>query len=397
MSSRYVSPVDPAMLVPGILSRISNAESHKNQSKKSNKNTPTPVDTASLVPGILSRLNIADLGVKRPPPAAAVPGSFPDPCMLVPNILSRLGVPNMEPGHPDFRSSKKMGIDGGRTSPCHDLGYHTLITPPRQDLPPTPVSMLRVSPFVTPMSPTWNLPETPTACNPATFKGKRLPRSAFFDRLSDDLILKIFSFLSTNQLCICARVCRRWYFLAWEPQLWTAITLTGERTFADRALKALVRLLCRHTNSLCLTVEKVSLNGCSRLTNKGISIIAKKCPELRVFEARACAKVTDAGINELIASCLDLEKLDVSGESCYPQVKSLCFPGTHFSHSNQSLQCGYLLLSNGIVSIVWIVWIASCWNRLEMRLWVDLFTFHISLGHRGWISSIFIAIYPIFL
>ena len=43
------------------------------------------------------------------------------------------------------------------------------------------------------------------------------------DSLSDDLVLKIFQFLPKNNLCKIARVCRRFYFLVWEAELWTHI------------------------------------------------------------------------------------------------------------------------------------------------------------------------------
>ena len=66
---------------------------------------------------------------------------------------------------------------------------------------------------------------------------------ALFDTLSDDLVLKILSFLPTNVLCLCARVCRRFYFLVWEPQLWTQIKLTVNN--CDQTLATLLRLLSR--------------------------------------------------------------------------------------------------------------------------------------------------------
>lgn len=62
-------------------------------------------------------------------------------------------------------------------------------------------------------------------------------KSSVFERLSDDLVLRIFSFLVSSQLALCGRVCRRWHVLAWEPQLWSTITLSGDNLSADRALK----------------------------------------------------------------------------------------------------------------------------------------------------------------
>ncbi|CAG0917633.1 unnamed protein product, partial [Notodromas monacha] len=65
----------------------------------------------------------------------------------------------------------------------------------------------------------------------------RSGKLSHFDRLADDLILKIFSYLSTQELCSCARVSRRFYHLAWDPKLWTTISLNAETANPDRALK----------------------------------------------------------------------------------------------------------------------------------------------------------------
>ena len=60
---------------------------------------------------------------------------------------------------------------------------------------------------------------------------------SYFERLTDDVLLRVFSFLSSTQLALCSRVCRRWHVLAWEPHLWSSVYLSGENLPADRALK----------------------------------------------------------------------------------------------------------------------------------------------------------------
>ena len=62
-------------------------------------------------------------------------------------------------------------------------------------------------------------------------------KTSLFDRLSDDLLLRIFSLLTSSELAVCGRVCRRWHVLAWQPQLWSTIVLTGDNLSVDRALK----------------------------------------------------------------------------------------------------------------------------------------------------------------
>lgn len=60
---------------------------------------------------------------------------------------------------------------------------------------------------------------------------------SYFERLTDDVVLRVFSFLSSSHLALCSRVCRRWHVLAWDPQLWSSIYLSGENLLTDRALK----------------------------------------------------------------------------------------------------------------------------------------------------------------
>ncbi|XP_054708396.1 F-box/LRR-repeat protein 7-like [Uloborus diversus] len=257
----------------------------------------------------------------------------------------------------------------GRASPGHDLGYHTLLT--RDSVTPTPThtptvprrnfdtlscssSSFRWSNVPSPMcnmSPyprSSDIPPPPprnhcasthatsthsssivsaarssslngsshlldTTPLVSTFKGKKSHKTSFFDRLSDDLILKIFSFLSSNHLCVCARVCRRWYFLAWEPQLWTSVCLSSERIHVDRGLKTLFRLLCRDSPTVCLAVERINLSGCCKLTDKGLFTIARRCPELKTLEIRGCALVSNTGIAEVTARCVHILRLDLTG------------------------------------------------------------------------------------
>ena len=180
----------------------------------------------------------------------------------------------------------------GRISPCHDLGYHTLVTrqtptptrdrarqtpTPTRDRTTTPSPWshdIRGSPFPAldlsalsscpRSSPRPQLPQVPPQQTQiestdqllATYKGKRITKSSPFDRLSDELVVKVMSFLPTNCVCQCARVCRRWYVLAWDPRLWTKICLSGDNIHADRAIKQITRLLARDSGG-CVHVEKV--------------------------------------------------------------------------------------------------------------------------------------------
>ncbi|XP_058274997.1 F-box/LRR-repeat protein 7 isoform X2 [Hemibagrus wyckioides] len=138
-------------------------------------------------------------------------------------------------------------------------------------------------------------------------------QGAPIDMLPDHAFLQIFAHLPTNQLCRCARVCRRWYNLAWDPRLWRTVRLTGDVAHVDRALRVLTRRLCQDTPNVCLTVEMVVLNGCRRLTDRGLYTVAQCCLELRRLDLAGCYNVSNEAVFEVVSRCPNLEHLDVSG------------------------------------------------------------------------------------
>lgn len=170
------------------------------------------------------------------------------------------------------------------------------------------------------------------------------PKCSPFDGLPDDVVLKVFSYLSTNELCACSRVCRRFYFLTWEPGLWTNVELRGLQTDVDRALRSVVQLLCRSspvTAGVCSTIERVVLSGCVRLTDRGLLTIARHCPEVRRLEIKGCHRVTNGGLLEVVSGCANLEHLDVTGctqVDCIDMSRLRSRP--HVDASGRPSQCG---------------------------------------------------------
>lgn len=142
----------------------------------------------------------------------------------------------------------------------------------------------------------------------------KIHHHAPIDLLPDHTLLQIFSHLSTNQLCRCARVCRRWYNLAWDPRLWGTIRLTGELLHVDRAIRVLTHRLCQDTPNVCLTLETVMVNGCKRLTDRGLYVLAQCCPELRRLEVAGCYNISNDAVFEVVSRCPNLEHLNLSGK-----------------------------------------------------------------------------------
>lgn len=129
------------------------------------------------------------------------------------------------------------------------------------------------------------------------------------------LLLQVFSWLSSSELCICARVSRRWETLAWQPSLWRTITLAGEGVCGDKAVRGVLRRLCgQNRTGACPTVERVFLSDGARLSDKGLTLLARRCPELTHVQLQGCAAITNTAIFELATRSTNLQHLDITGK-----------------------------------------------------------------------------------
>lgn len=104
-------------------------------------------------------------------------------------------------------SNSNILVDGissrlGRFSPSFDQGYHTL-----------------------------NSPSISAAGNnnsqQLSHARGRSKIDTVFNRLPDDVCIKLFSWLDSTNLCNVSRVCKRFDSLVWRPELWKIITLKG--------------------------------------------------------------------------------------------------------------------------------------------------------------------------
>lgn len=192
-----------------------------------------------------------------------------------------------------FRTTLTSVQDRG--SPYLDQGYHTLM------------------PAVNPAA--WPMPITTPVVATSKYT-KRSPSSkySYFDRLPDDVILHIFSWLGTNELCSSSRVCRRWYNLAWDPSLWSTIILHGERICADKAIKSILRRLCgQGQNGSCPGVKQLFIYDGAKITDKGLTSLSRRCPELTHVQLQNCPTLTDSSISELVTRCPCIQRLDLTG------------------------------------------------------------------------------------
>ncbi|XP_018566549.1 F-box/LRR-repeat protein 7-like [Anoplophora glabripennis] len=207
----------------------------------------------------------------------------------------------------------------GKSSPSLDQGYHTLVSPS-----PGPVT-----------------PNLWTDGN--LYKGKKYQsKNNSFDRLPDELVTKIFSFLTSIDLSICAQVCRRFDILAWTPSLWRVITLEGEVVSGDRAIRGVLRQLCgQGRTGACPSVERVHVTNGAKLSDKSLLLLARRCPELTHLQLQGCSNITNHALSEVVTRCNNLQHLDVTG--C---VKISCININAGPEPPRRLQLQYLDLTD---------------------------------------------------
>ncbi|EDW97386.1 F-box/LRR-repeat protein 7 [Drosophila yakuba] len=147
-----------------------------------------------------------------------------------------------------------------------------------------------------------------------------------FDRLPDEAVVRIFSWLDSCELCNVARVCRRFEHLAWRPILWKVISLRGEHLNGDKTLKMIFRQLCGQScNGACPEVERVMLADGCRISDKGLQLLTRRCPELTHLQLQTCVGISNQALVEALTKCSNLQHLDVTGCS---QVSSIS-PNPH--------------------------------------------------------------------
>uniref|UniRef100_A0A182QLY2 F-box domain-containing protein n=1 Tax=Anopheles farauti TaxID=69004 RepID=A0A182QLY2_9DIPT len=225
----------------------------------------------------------------------------------------------------------------GRFSPNLDQGYHTLVSPSpsgqqQSSIPAswtttgagtnsTPSSHGSPSQTTTPGggtvvgSGTGRPDGTTILTSLGNGHGTSLYRAGpLFDRIPDELMVRIFEWLDSSELCNIARVCRRFESVIWNPALWKIIKIKGEENSGDRAIKTILRRLCGQTrNGACPGVERVLLADGCRLTDRGLQLLSRRCPEITHLQIQNSVTITNQALSDLVTKCTNLQHLDITG------------------------------------------------------------------------------------
>ncbi|XP_058058404.1 F-box/LRR-repeat protein 7 [Anopheles bellator] len=232
----------------------------------------------------------------------------------------------------------------GRFSPNLDQGYHTLVSPSpsgqQQSMIPASWTNHRSGDGTTSTSSSHGgspgchgppisagssstgsgsnggpLGGTTLLASLGSVRGSALYRAGpFFDRVPDELMVRIFEWLDSSELCNIARVCRRFESVIWNPTLWKIIKIKGEENSGDRAIKTILRRLCGQTrNGACPGVERVLLADGCRLTDKGLQLLSRRCPEITHLQIQNSVTITNQALSDLVTKCTNLQHLDITG------------------------------------------------------------------------------------
>lgn len=144
--------------------------------------------------------------------------------------------------------------------------------------------------------------------------------NGYFDALTNDLVIKILQWLDTYDLLTLATVSRRFEKLIWNPLLWKTITLKGEEISGDKALNCILRRLVEQSSDKNSTVERVMLSDGCKLTDKGLQMIIRKCPNITHLQTQFCTTLTNQSLYDFVTKCTNLQHLDVTG--C-PQISCI--------------------------------------------------------------------------
>ena len=162
-----------------------------------------------------------------------------------------------------------------------------------------------------------------------------LQTESAFSYFPDELIVKIFSYLTTQQLCRSASpVCRKWKQITKEPSLWKSIDFNCNPEIESLSLLWVLRK--------APLLRKLVLRGRTNITHAEVAIMSEMCPMLTDLDLGFCDNFSCDMIQSLIENCKCLKKINVEGcnkidHNCI-KCLSKCKKLSHLNFSHCFLQ-----------------------------------------------------------
>ncbi|KAL5012058.1 hypothetical protein ScPMuIL_010609 [Solemya velum] len=140
-------------------------------------------------------------------------------------------------------------------------------------------------------------------------KNSDLPKDVdqcFFSSIPTEIILKILSFCSPQELCQnVSPVCKKWHSYAHEPSLWKCLCFDYNPNISSINLCWIVRKTPH--------LKKLVLRGRFELTLAECSVLSESCLELRELDLGFCDKLNQLMIGCFVENCKQLESITVEG------------------------------------------------------------------------------------
>ena len=212
---------------------------------------------------------------------------------------------------------------------------------------------------------------------------RALAEGSPFDILPEELILKIFSFLTLGELCKhVAVVCKLWLYYSKCPLLRQRLSLL--ETSRITSLEELGEII----QSKCPLLKHLYLPPRTELTLHGCVLLAQACPHLQSLSLSFCDQITKETLNEFVMFCPDLQDINLEGcsvtDRCLEGLHKLPLKKLNASHCTNLTDCGLKFLSTkccqlcslNFDGVQWIthdaiaVLVENCQTRLE-HLWLD--------------------------
>ncbi|XP_069381553.1 F-box/LRR-repeat protein 19 [Paralichthys olivaceus] len=117
--------------------------------------------------------------------------------------------------------------------------------------------------------------------------------------MTRDVWLRVFTYLSHRELCVCMRVCRTWSRWCCDKRLWTQIDLSRQRSITPPMLSGIIRR------------QPVSLNlGYTNISKKQLMWLINRLQGLLELNVCGCAWPVVSALCQAVCPCLKL--LDLS-------------------------------------------------------------------------------------
>ncbi|KAI8558874.1 hypothetical protein RHMOL_Rhmol04G0130100 [Rhododendron molle] len=121
-----------------------------------------------------------------------------------------------------------------------------------------------------------------------------------------------------------------------HPSLWLVLDFREMNNAGNQLVSTLSQLRYKHVKQISLefaqdiedkhfdiikskcsdslqNLESLNLNGCQKISDRGVEAITSICPNLKVFSIYWNVRVTDTGIEHLVKNCKNIVDLNLSG------------------------------------------------------------------------------------